>query len=103
MRQQHAELCAPVTYVVLSDNSMTQTGEDAGKCITDNGRSQVTHMHYQGLSNNAWWLAGGLGEHHGEVAGVVPVSSGALSIMIRQRMPRSLRYVRRLWLRRIIV
>ena len=46
--QQHAELCAPVTDMVLSNDRMAQTFQHPSDAVTDNGAAQMPNMHLLG-------------------------------------------------------
>ena len=46
--QQHAELCAPVADMVLSNDRMAQTFQHPGDAVTDNCAAQMPNMHLLG-------------------------------------------------------
>ena len=58
---QHAELCPPVTDVVLPDDSVTRELEHATDGVAEGGTSQVSHMHFFGdvgagkIDDDAFW------------------------------------------------
>ena len=46
--QQHAELCAPVPDMVLSNDRMAQTFQHPSDAVSDDGAAQVPNMHLLG-------------------------------------------------------
>ena len=64
MRDEHAELRAPVTHVVDADDLVTAELQDARQAVADDGAAQMAHVHVLGdvgravINNNALLLHG---------------------------------------------
>jgi len=45
LRNKHAELCTPVSHMVVTDHIMSEELENTTNTVSLNSRTQVTHMH----------------------------------------------------------
>ena len=48
IREKHAELCAPITHMILANHGVTEKFQSTHHGVADDGGAQVAHVHFFG-------------------------------------------------------